>query len=316
MLVKGKSWMNFGASVALIGALHLAGCGDDTKETASDSNATTSTSTPTTGVTDATSGTTAENPTTSVGTTGSMSGSTSENPTTSDTTGGGLAMCMPILQDCPDGQKCTSYEDGTGMSPGWNNAGCVPDPVNGGAVGDPCQINMGEGVFSGLDNCAKGNICLNFDFDTGLGGTCTEYCNENKKCPNTANGDAVCVEGANEGVLPICLPACDPLLQDCQDMQGCYGDTSLDGFICFSPDTGMGTGQAGEPCEFTNACAAGFSCQDGATVEGCQSAYCCSAFCPVDADNCTNPSEDCVPFYPVGTAPPGLENVGVCGIPQ
>lgn len=310
MLVQGKFWMARGLS-ALVGALLVVGCGDDKMETATESPTTTATTGDATGT-----GTTTDQPTTTVEPT--TTGTTEADPTTTDdtTTGTPGVMCNPAAQDCPDGQKCTAYQ--STPTPGWDANQCVPEPANGGGVGDPCQIDMGESVFSGLDNCAEGNICLNFDFDTGLGGACVEFCDTEGKCLETAGGNAVCVEGSNMGVLPICLPACDPLLQDCPDDQGCYGDPSLDGFICFSPDTGMGDGTDNAPCEFTNACAPGFSCQDAATVEGCDAnaIACCTPFCSVSGgDAACAPMEDCVPFYP-SNPPAGLEDVGVCAIPQ
>lgn len=271
---------------ALISAVLLAGCGDDGM-----------------GATD-TESLTLE-PTTSGST-----GTTTETPTTGMTTGPGMSMCSATLQDCAAGQKCIAY-DSMGMMY-WDANQCVDEPMNPGAVGDPCNIDEGESVFSGRDNCSKGTICLNFDFETGQGGTCTAFCGEDNSC----GADEVCVESANDGVLPICLGACDPLLQDCADMQGCFGDPSLDGFICFTPDIGDNTGGDNSPCEFTNACLAGFSCQAAETVEGCAagSMGCCTPFCAVsDGGTECAATEECVLFY--ADPPPGLDNVGVCVIP-
>ncbi|WAS97854.1 hypothetical protein [Nannocystis punicea] len=289
---------------ALVGALLIAGCGDDGmgKETE-----TTPTSEPTTAGTETA---TESGTSTGVGTEPSIGTEATTDPTTTPETGGNMNMCNPKIQDCPEGQKCVAY-DSMAMNY-WDANKCVPEPMNGGAVGDPCNIDMGESVFSGLDNCSKGTICLNFDFSTGLGGTCTAYCGEGNVC---GEGE-LCLESANEGVLPICLKSCDPLLQDCEDMQGCYGDPSFGGFICFAPDTGENPGDDDSPCEFTNACLAGFSCQAADTVEGCVGATgCCTPYCSVsggDAD-CA-PSEDCVPFF--ADPPPGTEDVGVCVIPS
>jgi hypothetical protein len=285
---------------ALAAALTLAGCGDDKMGETDEPTAGPSTESPTTNETPTTTAATTE-PTTD----------TTDGPTTEDPTAGPGGMCNPTLQDCPAGQKCVAYDSMAMMY--WDANKCVDEPLGGGgSVGDPCNIDEGESVFSGLDNCGKGSICLNFDFSTGQGGTCTAYCGEGNSCgPNE-----VCVQSANDGVLPICLAACDPLLQDCADMQGCYGDPELDGFICFTPDTGDNSGGDNSPCEFTNACLPGFSCQAAETVEGCApgSMGCCTPFCSVsgDASECA-PSESCVPFYV--DPPPGLADVGVCAIP-
>lgn len=309
----GMTW--FGA--APLAVVLVAGCGDDkpmeTESNGSTTSAPTSTEPTSTSPTEASSGSTTE-----VGTsTSSSSSATTSEPTSGSTGMVGGADCNPKLQDCPDGQKCTAY-DKMMLGMGWDADQCVPEPMNGGAVGDPCQIDEGESVFSGLDNCAKGNFCFNFDFMTGKGGACIEFCNEQGECPNTNGGNAGCLEAANMGVLPICLGKCDPLIQDCPDMQGCFGDVSLPFFICAAPDTGMGPGTDNSPCEFTNACAPGFSCQASDTVAGCDpgATGCCTAFCSVKGGpGPCGMGEQCVPFYNMDP-PPGLEDVGVCTIPQ
>lgn len=318
MLVKGKGWMVRGMSLALIGALQLAGCGDDKNGMTTDSGG--STTSPTSGTTGGTtSGTTGENPTTS-GTTAeetSTSGTTMMvDPTTGGSTGGGGGMCNPRTQDCADGEKCTAYATPMSMV-GWDANQCVPAPMNGGGIGDPCQIDDGQSVFSGLDNCAAGGFCFNFDFMTGKGGACIEFCKEDDTCPMTNGGNAGCLEAANKGVLPICLPKCDPLIQDCADMQGCFGDPSIEFFFCAAVDPGPNTGLDNSPCEYTNACQPGFSCAAAAVVDGCDpmAVGCCTPFCTVGDNTDCAPKEECVPFYSMNP-PPGLEMVGICAIPQ
>lgn len=327
MLAQGDRWGLRGLGALLISTTLATACGDDKNMTATETNGAS---------TGGTTGTATETPTTS-GSTGAPDTSTTSITGTTDTTTTGtteavtsgstgpmLKMdappgeCLPKVQDCAEGQKCTSQEGNPNSPPGWDTNVCVPDPMNGGVVGDECQIDEGESVFSGLDNCAKGGICLNFDFNTGTGGTCTEYCKPDGTCPETAGGKAICVEGANEGVLPICLATCDPLIQDCPDGQGCYGDVSLDGFICFTPDTGENTGTDKSPCEFTNACAPGFSCEATDIVSDCDpgSIGCCTPFCSVmEGDGPCGAMQKCLPFYPMDP-PPGLEDIGVCAIPQ
>jgi len=312
------AWNNLGmnSTAVFAAALLLLGCGDDKMMETTEGGSSTGTSSGSTSTTEpTTSGSTSTTDGTSSTTEGTSSTTASSTGSTTMMTMGGE--CDPRLQDCDAGQKCTAYYNNMG-DPGWNANQCVPEPQDGGIVGDPCQIDEGESVLSGLDNCAKGYFCFNFDFMTGQGGACIEFCNADDECPNTNGGNAGCVEGANEGTLPICLPKCDPLIQDCPDGQGCYGDLSLPFFICATPDTGMGTGVDDEPCEFTNACAPGFSCEAAATQAGCDggSMGCCTPFCSVMGGNgpC-DMKEECVPFYPMN-APPGLEDVGVCAIPQ
>lgn len=239
--------------------------------------------------------------------TDSASESTGDTPTTGDETGG-EAECSPSAQDCPEGSKCTSYGKKAGDA--WNANKCVPEPDKGGAVGDPCTIE-GADMFTGIDNCAKGSICQNVDGDL-KNGVCTEYCTPDMKCPQTSSGNGICLFDSNEGTLPICLPLCDPLLQDCGGTSACYGDPSGPPFFCYQPDP-KGLGNDDDPCAFTNACLAGLTCADGTTQEGCTEMACCTPFCPLDEGGACKGAEECVPFFMEEQV--GFENVGVCALP-
>jgi hypothetical protein len=275
--------MNYWCALALLGS--LAGCPADQGDTDSDTDAATD-GTGTTAATD--SGTTA--------------------PTTTDepTTGGVDVECDPKAQDCPEGLKCTAYAKV--MQDTWDANKCVPETGEG-VAGDPCDV---EGGFAtGIDNCAKGYICLNTDGE-GMDGFCVEFCQpDEKSCPNTTDGTGVC-NVINEGVLPICLATCDPVAQDCPGKQGCYGDPMMGPpFICFGPDPQNG-GMDNNACAFTNDCLAGLHCIDAAVQDGCGADYCCTPFCPLDGDECNDP-EECVAFFPEPF--PGFENVGICVLP-
>ena len=309
--------MNYWGALALLGS--LAGCPADKGDTDTD------------GATDATdataatvAGTTAGTADTTTGTTGTTAEGTTALPTTTEapttaepttagsttdgtTTSGMDVECMARLQDCPEGLKCTAYAKV--LQDTWDANKCVPEAGDG-VAGDPCEMADAD-MFSGIDNCAKGYICLNTD-DQGKNGFCVEFCQADDSCPNTTGGTGICFP-ANDGLLPICLATCDPLVQDCPGTQACYGDSAGPPFFCFQPDPQDG-GQDGTTCEFTNACLPGLQCQDGATLEGCPpgSIGCCTPFCPLDGDVCTG-AEECVAFFmePV----PGFENVGICVLP-
>lgn len=313
---------------ALLCAALAVGCGDNKQATTSGIDVTASEGTSSgtaaeeTTTDDGTStGPTTVEPTTVDPTVTPTTDGTTESPTTTDeppttegstTTGGPVGgECDPLAQDCPEGAKCTAY----GLKEGdeWNANKCVQ--VGGeGVAGDDCQVDAGESIFSGLDNCAAGYICLNTDMN-GQNGFCVEFCNQDMACPNTSGGEGLCIP-ANEGKLPICLATCDPLQQDCPGNQGCYGDLEGPPFICFSPDTGDNTGMDGSTCEFTNSCLPGFFCGAAGTVDGCdpQSTGCCTPFCAIDeGDGPCAEAESCVPFF--ADPPPGTENVGVCVLP-
>ena len=54
----------------------------------------------------------------------------------------------------------------------------------------------------------------------------------------------------NGGSLPICLPTCDPLVQDCVGSNVCvWNPTEGDSFVCILDASG-GMAPAGTPCMF------------------------------------------------------------------
>ena len=218
--------------------------------------------------------------------------------------------CDNWSQDCPDGQKCAAYADDGGTS--WNNLKCVPVEENGGAPGDPCTVE-GNGV-SGVDSCGKGTMCWNVDGDTGQG-TCVGLCTGSPEATNCADPQTTCVI-ANEGVLNLCLPSCDPLLQNCMGNDLCLPNPDDEGFVCVLDASGE-TGVAFDPCEYANACDKGLVCQDPGFATECDPAAlgCCLPYCDVTEPDCPGAGQDCIQWYDPGTAPPGLENLGLCGIP-
>jgi hypothetical protein len=219
--------------------------------------------------------------------------------------GGGPANeCDPKQQDCPDGQKCTAWANDGGTF--WNANKCV-EVTGSGVAGDPCMVE-GSGV-SGIDDCDKGNICMYTDQNNM--GTCVEFCTgDDESCGVMGNICAV----YNDGVLPICLVGCDPLLQDCPDGQACI-DTPNARFICFTDASGD-IGQDGDACppsDGENSCDPGQWC--GPNSNGCTDVNCCTPYCDLSAPACTAPDE-CVSFFgDPASAPPGFEDVGVCVLP-
>ncbi|MEM9452935.1 MAG: hypothetical protein AAGF11_02065 [Myxococcota bacterium] len=94
--------------------------------------------------------------------------------------------------------------------------------------------------------------------------------------------------------------SCDPLLQDCFVGEACY--PAGEQFECSGPpDTGM----SGDPCFAQEDCAPGLYCADDSE---------CHEFCDVnDGAACSDPAQSCDLWFPMGTAPPGLEDLGSCG---
>lgn len=218
--------------------------------------------------------------------------------------GGGAANeCDPRAQDCMRGSKCTAWANDGGTF--WNANKCV-EVTGEGVAGDSCMVE-GSGV-AGIDDCGLGFICLNTDM-RGLG-TCVEFC---EGADETCEPGNVCAI-YNDGVLPICLVGCDPLLQDCAEGQGCIDTPNLS-FICFNDASGD-MGGDGDPCppnDGENSCDPGMWC--GPNSSGCVDVNCCTPYCDITEANCPQPDE-CVSFFgDPKSAPPGFENVGVCVMP-
>jgi len=229
-----------------------------------------------------------------------------------DTTGGNttIALCDVFKQDCPEGEKCAAYAEGGGSS--WNSAKCVP--VTGdGAPGDTCKAE-GNGV-SGLDDCQKGAMCWNPDAENK--GLCVELCGGSEASPTCSDESKFNCAVVNDGVLNVCLPGCDPLMQDCSGNDLCIDID--DTFVCVLDASGP-EGQTFDPCEFANACDKGLICLNPNTGMECdpKAKGCCQPFCDLDDPNvsCMGKGQKCTSLYGVGMAPPQYDNVGVCVIPN
>lgn len=227
-----------------------------------------------------------------------------------DPTGGASGQCDVWLQDCPEGEKCAAYADDG--SEHWNSTRCVPVVENAAQPGEPCTLE--DGVASGIDNCDKGSFCWYMDYNT-LEGTCIAQCTGSADAPVCPENRACDI--SNNGTLLLCLETCDPLVPSCPAGQLCFS-SALGSFICDLDNSGDG-GAYGDPCAFVNSCNYGLFCANPETVPDCNNGSgCCSEFCDLTADPVTcqgAPMQTCEPWYDVGTAPPGFEDVGYCTIP-
>lgn len=226
--------------------------------------------------------------------------SVDDTSTTDDTTTGGILECSTFEQDCPDGFKCMPYDDTGGGT--WNTTGCFPiadDPVG---LGETCE-GIGGGA-TGEDTCAAGLMCWG-----APGGECLALCEGNPAMPQC--GEATSCSISNGGAVAVCLPSCDPLLEDCGEGQACYAVGPAE-FGC-APEGGAAQG---ESCTFINDCGSGLLCAGGEVVAGCESQGCCTAYCDLSdpTDDCSGTGEGmaCVAMFAKGMAPEGLESVGIC----
>jgi len=192
--------------------------------------------------------------------------------------------CSLIDQDCPEGEKCNPYS--SFGEPVWDAARCVPTAPGAGVSESPCLVEANP--WSGLDNCGPGLWCCS------LGGTCA-----------FPVGDEV----------PVCLGACDPILQDCAATRGVC-DQGAQNFACL-PHVGP-RGLPGDGCTYPGSCEAGAACLDAVSVPGCTDSACCTPYCDLNQPNpdmsCTAETV-CIGWFSPGMAPLGYEHVGVCTTP-
>lgn len=230
--------------------------------------------------------------------------------------GGSARGCDVFAQDCPLGEKCTEWANDGGST--WNATKCVPVVDDPAGTGESCQV---EGhPLSGLDDCDFGAICLEVDPVT-LQGTCMPFCVGSAEDPTCGDEDRICpVFG--DGAIVFCVPKCNPVLDDCGAEHVCvpHGDQ----WMC-AWDSSGDTGAYGDSCEYVGACDPGLVCVGSPAVPPglpCEGATgCCTEICdatdPRGDAQCTGAVEGqtCQPWYEVGTAPVGLEGVGVCALP-
>ena len=214
------------------------------------------------------------------------------------------SQCDAYLQDCPEGEKCVPYPSAGGRLPDANK--CVP-LLGELPPGSACTM---EDQASATDDCDALGIC--WDRVDGVHGTCRAFC-------QGTGDDPICPEGevcfhAYEGSLSVCVPGCDPFLQDCDDGLGCYWSGAA--FACAV--TLPAALELGEPCGYLTDCNPGLGCVDAEQVPGCLGAACCSPYCDTslgDADCAALPGTTCVAFFEEGQAPPAWETLGLCAAP-
>lgn len=261
----------------------------------------------------------------STGTTGSVDDT--RGTSSSDATGvvflvepdGGVHTyeCNIITQDCPPGDKCMLWDEDGGSR--WNASKCVPVADDPAGADEPCHVE--RWAYSGIDDCERGAMCFHVDPDT-LEGVCVPFCigdESNPYCEDPLRECSIC----GDWCLPLCLPHCSPLEQDCLEGQACY--PVRDEWQC-APDASGAQGGYGDPCEFLNVCDPGLVCLDVSYVPPglpCEGALgCCSEICdladPAGDLQCAGVAEGqvCVAWYEEGVAPPTYENVGACVVPQ
>jgi hypothetical protein len=213
-------------------------------------------------------------------------------------------------QDCPDGHKCTWWNNEGGL--GLNATKCVPvasEPVG---PGESCVVE--EYPTSGLDDCELGSLCMGAGLED-LTGKCIPLCAGTEINPQCPGDDRKCSISASGPAL--CLETCHPLDAPCGPGRICV---HVAFFMCL-PDASGDDGAYGDPCEQVDECSPGLLCAAAASVPGCEGASgCCSEFCDLSDDEFACAGADggqaCIPWYEQGLAPPGFDTLGACVIPR
>jgi hypothetical protein len=233
--------------------------------------------------------------------------------------GGSWIDCDVLPQgECARGDKCMPWANDGGSQ--WNATKCVPIDPNPAGVGDPCVVE-GSPV-SGIDNCDATTMCFAVHPQTQLG-TCVAFCQGTENNPICEDPSTSCLI-TNDGVIALCLPACDPLLQDCADAQGCYPGDDKGEFVC-TPDFSGEGGADGDVCTGPGPwfCDPGLACIATELLVDCAAgpfdAGCCSPLCDITlppAGQCdTMSGETCVEWN-TRLGPPAFVPVGVCRLPD
>jgi len=320
-------WLSFASALACgpEPAAETTGTTGDPPATSAPDPGTGATASATGGTTidDATTGTATTSPTTNP-TTGVLSTSDSGDTTgsfiltpdlgpevCSGIAGNGNKECDPWSQDCPPDSKCTPSAGGCDTFQGNICTELPRQPV---AVGGACVSE--DGPLSGRNDCDVGATCWFVDPDA-LTGTCVGLCKGSPDAPDCSHvPDSACVFAHGSGAAPLCLPTCHPFVPTCPSGHHCHPSPGeADPFAC-APDGPDPLGAVFEACGGT-ACAEGLLCHEAAaTAVECEpDGDCCTPVCDLDAPVCPGLGQTCLPYWPVGQAPPGFDKVGRCGLP-
>ena len=181
----------------------------------------------------------------------------------------------------------------------------------GAGVGQPCEISSVDGA----DDCGSGSICLP---DARLMGEirvgrCVAYCDGDAQAP-ACRGAGQRSAITMSGQLPLCLPACDPLVGDCVTAgELCIVVGQPQVAVCVPASPGTSKAQ-GEACACANCCASGLGCVDAGRVPGlhCAQRPCCARYCIAGVEGQCAQGEACRALG--ATSDPLTRSVGVCAL--
>jgi hypothetical protein len=160
-------------------------------------------------------------------------------------------------------------------------------------------------------------MCWFVDLET-MEGICMAFCGGSNTNPTCDAGYHCTISDSRPEIL--CLPTCHPLDPACPVEGSSCVPWLGSAFVC-TQDASGDLGAYGEPCDTVDGCDPGLVCAAPDVVPGCAASGCCTEFCdltdPQGAAGCGGAAEgqQCLPWFPEGTAPSGHDNVGICATP-
>ena len=207
--------------------------------------------------------------------------------------------CDPWQQDCPEGEKCVPYGSTGGN---WDANKCVAI-LGDGQPGEACSYG---GTVEATDDCGAESYCWDvIDVDGQDIGTCAAFCQGTPDAPVCPEQTSCLI--ANGDSITLCIPICDPVMQDCDPGLACY--FYIDAFNCVWTTQDI---PLGEPCSFINDCIGGTGCMPADVVPNCNGAACCASFCSLSQPDCPQMGTECAPFFEEMMAPDEYIDVGIC----
>jgi hypothetical protein len=229
-----------------------------------------------------------------------------------DTEGPGEPGECRFGQDCPDGGKCVPRS--LDAPPHYNV--CAPVVREPAPPGGACTLQP-YAADQPIDDCDAEHYCLPTNAETQTG-ICVQLCGLQEGLggprvePETCARTEACEE-YGQGIVFVCFDRCDPLAQACPEQHSCHvADSDA---VCLPSVGELGPGQ---PCEVVNECAAGLTCSYDLAGRGCTGAGCCLPWCDTSVpDTCDAAlaGSSCQSWWGAQPPLPGLETLGVCGLP-
>ena len=218
--------------------------------------------------------------------------------------------CSPYYQDCPEGQKCVFYvAEGSYLR--RESTRCIE--VTGDAEPfEACELPTGFGPEI-TDTCGADSYCLEV-YTTADHGFCAPFAGD-YSCPDYPGAGYATENGSSFPDACLYFDCHPDLPEPCPaDMRCVFYPAFLYGVnFCWKvpdePDLGLG-----EACDYGQ-CGVGELCLAQEYVPGCAAERCCTQWCNIDADACSDPQAQCEHLGVWNADMPEYETLGACVVP-